>query len=226
MTGVDIIKCSSDILTSTVLSSHLPPPPSSLPATPASLPRSLFSNMASQTPAKEVYFSPIAEFPEGELPSRSNVIAYAKYILSKSEKKKKLQDSEIVSSVTEKVMETWTSANPCFSSLISSSKTICSTVKRLLEDSNDFVWGKRTKKWRDTFESKTSELFDILRCSCHINILKCSLLLCERTSFPPKLDECGPSGAGAHYQYNCLCKEKGNKIPRQMVQFIRYFFYN
>ena len=57
--------------------------------------------MASPTPAKAVYFSPLAEFPEGELPSRSNVIAYAKYILSKSEKKNKLQDSEIVSRVTE-----------------------------------------------------------------------------------------------------------------------------
>ena len=176
--------------------------------------------MASSTPTKPVYFSPLAEFPEGELPSRSNVIALAKYVLSKSEKKK-LQDYEIVSRVTEAVMERWTSANPCFSSLISSFKTISSSVKRLLEDSNDFVWGKRTKKWRETFESKNSQLFDILRCPCHINILKCSLLLCEKTAFPPKLDECGPSGAGAHYQYNCLCKDTGNKIPRQMVKFLR-----
>ena len=98
-----------------VHSSHLPPPPpSSLPPTPASLPRSLFDNMASPTPAKAVYFSPLAEFPEGELQSRSNVIAYAKYILSKSKKNKKLQDSEIVSRVTEKVMETWTSVEVRF----------------------------------------------------------------------------------------------------------------
>ena len=193
-------------------SKHSSPPPPLLP-----LP-SLLSTMASSSPSKPVFFPACQDFPAGELPTRANVIAFAKHLYSTSHKhKKKLVDPDIVEKVTDKVLKTWTSANQCFNSLVSSSKTVYSSVKRLLEESNDFVWGKRQKKWRDNFELNSTKLFDILRCSCHI--FGCSLLICEKTSFPPRHDECGPGGAETHY--SCVCVDKSNKIPQQMLLFVR-----
>ena len=145
------------------------------------------------------------------------MIAFAKYLYSTSEKHKKtLVDPDIVARVTDKVLETWTSANPCFNSLVSSSKSVNTLVKRLLEESKDFAWNRRPKKWRDNFQLNSTKLFDILRCSCHI--FRCSLLICEKTSFPPRHAECGPDGAGTHY--SCVCEDKTNKIPQQMLMFV------
>ena len=128
----------------------------------------------------------------------------------------KLVDPDIVAKVTDKILETWHCANPCFKSKVSSSKTVNTSVKRLLEDATEFSWNRRTKKWRDNFDLNSSKLFDILRCSCHI--FGCSLLYCEKTSLPPRHDECGPGGAGTHY--SCVCLDKTNKIPQQMLLFV------
>ena len=147
------------------------------------------------------------------------MIAYAKYLLSISEKTryKKLCDPDIINKVTEKILESWTSANPCFTGLVRTPKTVSTLVKRLLEESKDLVLCRKKKEWRDKFKSTLSDLFEVLRCSCQI--FGCSLLLCEKTSFPPDIAKCGPSGAGNHY--TCVCGVDSNKIPRQMLDFVR-----
>ena len=163
-------------------------------------------------------FPPKEDFPDGECPTKFDVIAYAKYLSSKSKKRyKKLCDPDIVSKVSEKVLDTWTSANPCFAGLVRTQKTVCTLVKRLLEDSNNLVWSKKDKDWREEFKLKLRDLFEVLRCSSQI--FGCSLLLCEKTSFPPDTAQCGPGGAGTHY--TCVCGEKSNKIPSKMLDFVR-----
>ena len=161
-------------------------------------------------------FEPSA-LPEDALPSRTNVIQFAKLLYNQQVQERggqsrglKFSSKETIDRVSVELLALWNRAGGerFRQPVIFTEKYLKERLKLLLDDSQKYEKGHGTQVFRQRFLEKSHFLFDILSCSGD----RCQILTCEESN-------CRRQNCDMRVHITCSCDDS-KKIPASLLHFI------